>query len=374
MTRKHLETLWYTRCGVPTALGLAARLGWLEQTFGGDGTKIASLRDSDDQDVRRSHFDHRLAYSVRQGGSSPAIWARAQGRDTRLIGLIWTDESQQILTLPGRKIQSVKDLKGRKLALPHHQSDDLPRLDIRGAAALRGFLAALATEGLDERDVQFVKLAKVEQREPNNRAAHRGFAYGFGEEVLALLNGEVDAIFVKDARGKAIESFLGAVEVIDVGNHPDPAVRVNYGVPRTLTVDGALARDYPEVVERLLGLVLEAGQWAQEHPRDALELAAREVAMPVHFAELAYPRLPTQLRTDLREDWIGHLEAYKDFLLKWGFLTADFEVHAWIDRAPLAALRERSVAQRDASSQGAAPGPTGRGGVLPAGQTNTSLV
>ena len=29
MTKNHLETLWYTRCPVPTGLGIAIQQGWL---------------------------------------------------------------------------------------------------------------------------------------------------------------------------------------------------------------------------------------------------------------------------------------------------------------------------------------------------------
>lgn len=343
MAKQKLDTLWYTRCGVPTAIGVASHLGWLEKTFGADGTSVQSIRDSDDQRVRESHFDHNVRHSVRQGGSSPAIWARSEGRDTRVIGLIWTDEAQQILTLPSTKIKNVRDLKGRRLALPKRVNDRFPRLDIRGAAALRGYLAALGTEGLTERDVELVPLTRGGEQFAQTRAARGSFGYSFGEEVLALLNGEVDAIFVKDARGKAVQSFLNAVEVIDVGNHPDPAVRVNYGVPRPLTVDGALLRDHPDVVERLLGLVIEAGRYAQANPQATLDIVAKEVGTPSHFVELAYPRLSENLHTDLRDDWIAHFESYKNFLLAHGFLARDVDVASWIDPTPLAALKAKTV-------------------------------
>ena len=339
-----LEQLWYTRCGVPTAIGLAVQLGWLERAFALDGTVIRSIRDSEDQKIRQSHFDHHLQHSVRQGGSSPAIWARAEGRDTRVIGLIRTDESQQILALPDSKIRSVKDLKGRRLALPKRASANFPALDVRGAAALKGYLSALSTEGLGKKDVEFVELRRDESG-PGPANSRRSFGYSFGDEVRALLAGEVDAIFVKDSRGQAVASFLNAVEVIDLSKHPDPSIRVNYGWPRPLTVDAGLLRDYPEAADRLLALVLEAGEWAKEHRSETLRLVAHEVGMPEHYVAAAHPNLHENLVTDLREDWIGWFGEYKQFLLDHGFVRNDFDLGSWIDDSVLERVRSRGRAR-----------------------------
>ena len=51
------DTLWYTRCPVPTASGIAIHHGWLDAEFAPDGIAIRSLRASADRAVRESHFD-----------------------------------------------------------------------------------------------------------------------------------------------------------------------------------------------------------------------------------------------------------------------------------------------------------------------------
>ena len=120
-----VDTLWYTRCPVPTPLGIAAQLGWIEEEFNADGIAVRTLQDEADPSLRESHFDHKLDNSFRQGGNVPAIWARSAGRETRVVGLTWTDEAQVILTLPKSGIRSVGDLKGRKLAVATRPQDQI---------------------------------------------------------------------------------------------------------------------------------------------------------------------------------------------------------------------------------------------------------
>ena len=50
-----LDTLWYTRCPVPTGLGIALQKGWLEESFRAQCTNVQSLRESNDKAVRESN-------------------------------------------------------------------------------------------------------------------------------------------------------------------------------------------------------------------------------------------------------------------------------------------------------------------------------
>ena len=132
-----LDTLWYTRCPVPTGLGIALQKGWLEQAFLAQSTAIRSLRESNDRAVRESHFDHTLQNSVRHGGNIPALWARADGRDTKLIGLSWADETQRILVLPDSDIKTVRDLKRRRFGLPLWRNAQIDFARAQGPRAWR---------------------------------------------------------------------------------------------------------------------------------------------------------------------------------------------------------------------------------------------
>jgi len=328
-----VDTLWYTRCPVPTPLGIAAQLGWIEDEFKADGIKVRTLQDELDPTLRESHFDHKLDNSFRQGGNIPAIWARSAGRQTRVVGLTWTDEAQVILTLPRTGIRSVRDLAGRKLAVATRPED---KIDFWKATTIRAYHAALGLHGLAVSDVTLVEI-------PRPGGSSIGAPSGRPEpkleespEAQALLRGDVDAIFHKGSRGLELADAIGAVTVFDVGAHPDPKVRVNNGSPRTLTVDaGLIERDLPLVV-RLVKRVILAGRWAEEHPGEAVAYVARETRSSEPAVRRAYgDDVNRHLRTDLEESSIVALGDFTNFLHQWKFIPNAFDVRAWIDPRPL---------------------------------------
>ena len=85
-----IDKIWFTRCPVPTATGLAYKLGWLEDEFKPEGIALGTLQEVGG-DLARHHYDHQLANTlIREGGNlfADSTLARAQkGRRTRLIGL-----------------------------------------------------------------------------------------------------------------------------------------------------------------------------------------------------------------------------------------------------------------------------------------------
>lgn len=335
--------LWYTRCPVPTALGIAVQLGWFVDEFGGEGIALHSIQESADPNARESHFDHNLPSSFRQGGNIPAIWARSRGADTRVIGLSWTDEFQAIVALPDSGIRRAADLVGRRIGLPVNAVS----IDFNRASALRGFAKALELDGYGLSDVEWIDtkgedapglggsgIATGEHRRWRTR-------HGYRAEVLALVRGEVDAIFVKGALGLETVRLIGGRVIADLGGHPDPKVRINNGTPRTLTVDAKLIDERPDIVARFLGRVVDAGDWARAHGEETLSYIASETGSTVDWVRAAYGEdAPAKLATFLSDDAAAALGDFKDFLFAHGFLPADFDVRSWIDRRPFEALAD----------------------------------
>ncbi|TBU93998.1 ABC transporter substrate-binding protein [Phytopseudomonas dryadis] len=331
-----LDTLWYTRCPIPTGLGIAVQKGWLEESLATQNTRISSLRESAEQAVRESHFDHSLQNSVRHGGSIPAIWARASGRETRVIGLSWADEMQLILTTRDSGIRTVKDLKGRRFGLPDWRE---AQIDFRRAQAIRGLENALSLEGLQVADVERIdyRHGGTFSDEPTADAPRRG---GDSAELVGLLRGEVDAIFLKGASAAQIARQFGLHTVIDTGSHPEPLIRSNNGTPRTLSVDRHLLDNHFDSAVAILASVLRAEAWARQNPDDTRRYLARESNSSEFWVSKAYGEdAHLRLRTELDEGAIDALQHFTDFLQRWSFIAQGFDVRDWIDPRPLQSLR-----------------------------------
>lgn len=338
-----LENLWYTRCGVPTAVGIAVQLGWIEEEFSRDGIKILSVREASEKNQRQSHYDHSLDYSFRQGGSVPAIWTKANGRETKLVGLTWTDESQVIFARAGSEIRSAKDLKGKRLGIATRPDDVI---DFWNATTRRVYAIALELAGISESDVEFVEIPRYGNSfEDPNRARRRDRPEQL-PEVKALLEGKVDVIFHKGSRGLEIVDAIGGQVIFDTWKDPEARSRANNHSPRTLTVDAKLANEHPDIVARLVKRTLQAGQWADAHPREAIEYVARETNSDEKWVKAAYGGDVNQnLKTDLDESSIVALTDFVNFLHERGFLPQNFDVREWIDPRPLAAAKALIAAE-----------------------------
>lgn len=332
------ETIWYTRCPVPTAAGLAIQKGWLNDAFAPDGIQVLSMRHSQDPKIRQSHYTHSLDNSFRQGGNAPALFARSEGRDTVLLGLHFTPQYQAILSLPESGITTIKQLKGRNLALPRRLNDPI---DFWSAIALQGYQNILRLADLDLPDVQLVELP-IEQAfvdedveitdslTPASRTVKLQT-----REMTALLRGEVDAMFGYSVWGAEVRGQISAVEISPFRDLPLEA-QVNNEAPQTLTVSGGLLRDHPDVVERYLMELIAASEWAKQNRRAAITALAVETGSAEYWLDKGCGRDVTdRLDFSLDQSLVQALQVRKNFLLQHGLLRKDFDLNDWMDPRPL---------------------------------------
>ncbi|MFI0163354.1 ABC transporter substrate-binding protein [Streptomyces sp. NPDC017095] len=331
------ETLWFTRCPVPTATGIAADRHWLAEEFAPDGIAVRSLQDTASDvpgSVRAAHYTHTLPALFREGGNVPALWARSRGEPTRLIGLTWIEERQTILVAPGSGIRGAAALRGLRLALPRHR---VP-IDFWRAMAVRGFEGALASAGYALSDATAVDVPAD---------GHHG---QWAAELAALARGDVDAVYVKGAVAVEAARRAGAEVAVELDGLPDRAHRVNNGTPRPITVHQRLLDDHPELVERFLAVLLRASDWAASQPAEVARILGSETGAGAEGVQGAYrPGTHRTLRPDLSDERLGLLARQEAALRAHGFLPSPVDIGTWADPEPLRRARLRLTRPQPAS-------------------------
>jgi sulfonate transport system substrate-binding protein len=309
-----VSQIWYTRCPVPTASGIAQHFRWIHQAFEREGIEVQSWQESSDPSVRRSHFTHNLPASFREGGNIRAIWAKANDQDTAVVGITWVDEEQLVLVCADSDIKSLADIKGRRFGIPKNTAQvvDFPR-----AQDLHRLVTATRLAGLASGDVEFVD---IPGHEFERREADGGRPPFRHVTVEALLDGRVDVIYAKGATSAALVDERGLRPLLDINAHPDPFVRVNTGTPRPVTVNRDLALNRPDIVARYLAKLLKAADWAKNHPDEIVAVVTAETQSTVENVRRGYGQeLHLHFDLELSSGYTNGLKLQRDFLRDWGF-------------------------------------------------------
>lgn len=346
------EEIWFTRCPVPTATGLAYKLGWLGEEFAAEGIPVRTLQESTPEIALR-HYDHRLPTLIREGGNILAFAARAQGEPTKLVGLTWIEESQVILVRPDSGITQPAHLKGKRLALPGWTDHEIPS-HIRGTSIARGmsllgYKGALHSAGLTFDDVDLVEvdgtIRNIGGAGRDNPAdpASRGRG-GLNQlwAIDALAAGTVDAVYVKGASALDGAREAGVIVGIDLDALPDKSARVNNGTPRPITVHQSLIDNHFDYLVRFLETTLRAADWAALNVAKVHEILQFETRGSVEAVTQAYGAdFHKTLHPTLDAERLALFDQQKKALGLFGFLERDFALSDWVDPRPLEAAYER---------------------------------
>lgn len=347
-----IDQIWFTRCPVPTATGLAYKLGWLTEEFAADGIRVDTLQEN--RHLARHHYDHALPTLIREGGSLLAIAARAQGAPTRLVGLTWIDEWQAIVVRPDSGITAPEHLKGKRLALPDYVQSAIDShsrgSSIARGMSLHGYKGALDYAGLGFDDVHFVEVPSNRGTPDARPATVGGGGDGLGSlwsGLQYLADGRVDAVYVKGASAVDAARSVGAVVGIDLDRLPERRFRVNNGTPRPITVHQSLIDDHFDVLVRFLDQTLRAADWAAENLAGVHRILQDETRGSDAAVATAYrDDFHRTLHPDLSDERLTLFERQKKFMWLHGFQEHDFDLADWVDPRPLAAARQLRAERR----------------------------
>lgn len=333
------DTVWYTRCPVPTATGIAADLGWLGDEFAPDGIAVRSLQDVPRAEASDFHYTHAHPGLFREGGNVPALWARSRGERTRLIGLTWIEERQVIHVRADSPVTGAAQLKGARLAIPRHDI----AIDFWRAMALHGFVGALGLAGLGLGDAHLVEIP-AGIPEPDRDQTGRGHGQ-WESELTALADGRVDAVYTKGAVALETAQRYGVRVAIELDDVPDRRSRINNGTPRPITVHQVLLDERPDIAARFLATLIKASDWAAGNPAGLARILAAETGSGSVGVTGAYKH--RDLHADLSPERLSLLAEQERFLRGQGFLPSPVDVAAWADPEPLRAARKLATAPKE---------------------------
>ena len=339
--------LYYTRCPVPTASGIAFQRRMFESLFRDTHYEVRDLSELGPAH-RDSHYTHSVRLFFREGGGAPPLWARAGGVDSVLLGITFMEETLGIFVRAGDPASTISDLAGRRFALPVW-----PKLvfNFWRFAACKGIVSALRVHEMTLNDIELVDVTENwdphERRNVKRRDAPSAPRCEYRGQLRALLDGRVDAVFAKGPEAALLEHEAGGRlrRLFDLRSAPALADRVNNSTPRLLTTSREMVEIHPEAVVRYLQTLIRAARWACNHPQGARELIARECGVATHAIERCLEEsYAAKLAPAMSDELLETVEIQKTFLLEHGFVEHDFPISEWIAPEPLAEARRRERA------------------------------
>lgn len=322
------DAVLYSRCPVvPTVSSLAYRLGLADFRLENDsGLAVDRKLIGLDPQVSPPHAER---YWLRHAGHVKAVWARALGADTQVVAFSWLEGSYPVLASGDSGIRSVADLAGKRLGLVRFTD---AAFDLFRAQQLKTFEDTLAVAGLSLSDIRLVDIEATKDglyAEDPADASKNVFELLARRLVRALVHGKVDAVAANVS--PEVASFLGLHVLHDTKLNDSLSQRVNPSVLRCLVVSGPLVRDHRPVVVKIVENLLRSADWARTNAAQAIEELGKDLGYPADFLTANFGDLVEGIQVSFTPELVAALGAQKDFLLRHGFIDADFDIHAWVD-------------------------------------------
>lgn len=268
---------------------------------------LAKEFDAEGIPVELVTFDGGSAASVALGsgqldimytGNNPALRLAASGADVVAVGLSsWNPQNETVIVVKADgDIQSVADLKGRNVAY------------LTGTVRHSNFSKALALDGLTTDDVA-------------------SFNFGIETAGPALARGDVDAIVESRSTIQTLLDQGLARIIFDANAHPE------WVSAFPISVNGAFARAYPEVLARILAVDIETAEWADANPEETIRVFAEETGRDEDAVRATYPENRFYQSPDLTAAAEVSLKEEEAFMAANALLEGQVDYAKWIDRS-----------------------------------------
>lgn len=278
---------------------LAKAKGFYEEEFGKDGVQVKYDMYLSGPPMIEAFAGGRADFA--NTGDMPPVAARSNGVDIKIIGRAgYTPAGNALLVRPDSSLQSVSDLRGKKIAVPV------------GSSAHHYLILLLKQYGLTPGDVNIVNMQASDHQ-------------------VALETNNVDAVATWEPWVSVLENAHAGKVFADSSSGVKRYVSV-------LLVRNDFAKEYPIYAERLLKVNERAIDFIKEHPEEALELIAKESHLPV--AAISRIVKSSDWDSTIVPEDIAAFQQVKNFLQDTKVLKKDFDITELFDDKYLKSIKQ----------------------------------
>jgi sulfonate transport system substrate-binding protein len=269
-------------------INLAPRIGVFDEEFADDEITVEYTTFQSGAAIVEALTAGELDIAI--SGDQPALTGIGNNPDLEIIAVSSrTEEGNAILVAPGSDIQSVSDLKGKKVAV------------YIGTAWYRMLLIMLEENGLTANDVEIISELPA-------------------DGLTSLQAGEVDAVVCGEPTiSTAVAN--GTAEVLA------PATGIENLV--LLLTRKEFAEKHPELITRYLETMFRTKDWIEENEDEANQKMSDLTGTSLDIVKAAVAKYDEDLL--LTDTDISNLETEKEFLVEQGYITSDYDLSEQID-------------------------------------------
>jgi len=249
------------------------RLKLFEEEFGKDGITVNFPEITEGPKMTEAMAAGSLDFCNALGGTS-AILAAANGVDLKIIGIYSRAPKAFTIMTKEDGINSIKDLKGKKVAGP------------KGTILHQLLLAALNQNQMSIDDVEYINM-------------------GIPEAVAAMNSGNVDVALVA---GPTVPQAMNAgARILTTGEGLLDATIV-------IAVRGEFLRKHPDLVKRYMDVHYKSLEYMKENPEEVYKMAAEETGISEEDVVTMYGWY--DFNPEITEKDIEELEKTQGFLIE----------------------------------------------------------
>ncbi|WP_414441861.1 ABC transporter substrate-binding protein [Burkholderia sp. 22PA0106] len=268
----------------------------LEKEFAREGIRIQWLFfKGAGPAVNEAIADKSIDFALQ--GDLPAVLARANGLKTHLIAAVGVRSGIKIGVPTGSDIHTVKDLKGKRVAI------------FRGTNLQLVIDNVLAANGLDERDLRVINLDT-------------------SSALAALASKGIDASVTDYHLSKLVDSGLAKI----IYQSQDQGLQ--FTRQSHLLVLDDFEQAHPDIVQRVVNVFVTAARWASdEGNRDALLNTWAKTGIPVSSWAAEFPAGTLKSRESPLLDpfFVARYTAVAQDALKLKLIRHPADVNGWIE-------------------------------------------